>query len=277
MTTSYSSSHHAMIRNEPQSRRGPRSSWTALCLALSVALTAPAAHAQSMEERLRSELRNVTQQLQQLQSERAQTMAAKSTAEAQREAARKDNEQLRAQMAQLRTQLGIAQDEAGKLEAVREAAHAQVAASYAQIDKFRGAYEELLGIARASEAKRVTLEASLKDRDGLLTMCEQKNAEMYVAGKELLSAYEAFGTGDMLKIRQPFAGQARVLFDEQAQAHGDKLYEAQFNRDAAAALARKQEAANPEAANQEAVNQGTVNPETAKPAAAGNASRPAND
>jgi len=256
MTTLYFSRRHATIRQEPVSRRGLRFPWTGLWLALSVVWAAPAAHAQSMEERLRSELRNVTQQLQQVQSERAQTLAAKATAEAQREAAHKDNEQLRAQIAQLRKQLGVAQDEAGKLEAVREAAHAQVAASHAQIDKFRGAYEELLGMARASEAKRLTLEASLKDRDGLLTMCEQKNADMYAAGKELLSAYEAFGTGDMLKIRQPFAGQARVLFDEQAQAHGDKLYEAQFNRDAAAAQSRKQETSN-------------------QPAAADNASRPA--
>ena len=47
------------------------------------------AHAESMEERLRAQLRSTTQQLQQLQSEQAQVNAAKAAAEAQRDAAQK--------------------------------------------------------------------------------------------------------------------------------------------------------------------------------------------
>lgn len=205
----------------------------ALGLALAAVLGAPVtAQAQSMEERLRTELRSVTQQLQQLQSERAQLNAAKSTAEAQRDAAQKEIEQLRGQSKQLQQKLEAAQTEAGKLDQVREAAREQVAASQAHAAQVRGAYDELLGMARASEARRNSLETALKASEGLLTMCESKNADMYAAGKELLAAYESFGTGDMLKIRQPFAGKARVLFDEQAQAYGDKLYDAQFIRDA---------------------------------------------
>jgi TolA-binding protein len=205
----------------------------ALGLALAAVLGAPVtAQAQSMEERLRTELRSVTQQLQQLQSERAQLNAAKSTAEAQRDAAQKEIEQLRGQGKQLQQKLEAAQTEAGKLDQVREAAREQVAASQAHAAQVRGAYDELLGMARASEARRNSLETALKASEGLLTMCESKNADMYAAGKELLAAYESFGTGDMLKIRQPFAGKARVLFDEQAQAYGDKLYDAQFIRDA---------------------------------------------
>jgi len=205
----------------------------ALGLALAAVLGAPVtAQAQSMEERLRTELRSVTQQLQQLQSERAQLNAAKSTAEAQRDAAQKEIEQLRGQGKQLQQKLEAAQTEAGKLDQVREAAREQVAASQAHAAQVRGAYDELLGMARASEARRNSLETALKASEGLLTMCESKNADMYAAGKELLAAYESFGTGDMLKIRQPFAGKARVLFDEQAQAYGDKLYDAKFIRDA---------------------------------------------
>ncbi len=205
----------------------------ALGLALAAVLGAPVtAQAQSMEERLRTELRSVTKQLQQLQSERAQLNAAKSTAEAQRDAAQKEIEQLRGQGKQLQQKLEAAQTEAGKLDQVREAAREQVAASQAHAAQVRGAYDELLGMARASEARRNSLETALKASEGLLTMCESKNADMYAAGKELLAAYESFGTGDMLKIRQPFAGKARVLFDEQAQAYGDKLYDAQFIRDA---------------------------------------------
>jgi len=223
----------ADMRTSVRTRKQAPGGLAALGLALAAVLGAPVtAQAQSMEERLRTELRSVTQQLQQLQSERAQLNAAKSTAEAQRDAAQKEVEQLRGQGRQLQQKLEAAQTEAGKLDQVREAAREQVAASQAHAAQVRGAYDELLGMARASEARRNSLETALKEREGLLTMCESKNADMYAAGKELLAAYESFGTGDMLKIRQPFAGKARVMFDEQAQGYGDKLYDAQFNRDA---------------------------------------------
>ncbi|MNW17490.1 hypothetical protein D3C71_2166960 [compost metagenome] len=50
---------------------------------------------------------------------------------------------------------------------------------------------------------------------------------MYQAGKDILNAYERISTGDILALKQPFAGKARVQFEEQAQAYGDKLYDAQ--------------------------------------------------
>src|SRR6478735_8528603 len=65
-------------------------------LAAAVALCAAglsigsAAQAESMEERLRAQLRSTTQQLQQLQSEQAQINAAKTAAETQRDAAQKE-------------------------------------------------------------------------------------------------------------------------------------------------------------------------------------------
>lgn len=212
-------------------RRGVGRASRAAVLAAAVAagLAAPLAHGQSMEERLRTELRSTTQRLQQLQSEQAQLNAAKSAAEAQRDAAKKEVEQLRAQLGKAQ---GVAEQLAEQQDAVRQAAQAQVAASNEQVGKFKDAYDELLGLARATEARRVSLDASLKTRDAQLTACEQKNDDLYAAGKELLTAYESFSTGDLLKIRQPFAGKARVLFDQQAQAYGDKLYDAKFDREA---------------------------------------------
>jgi len=220
-----------------------------LAAILACGLSASAVHAQSMEERLRTELRSTTQRLQQLQSEQAQVNAARSTAEAQRDAAQKEVEALRAQLAKAQ---GTAESLAKQQDEVRQAAREQVAASVDQVNKFRGAYDELLVLARATEVRRVALDASLKTSETQLAACEKKNDELYAAGKELLSAYESFSTADLLKIRQPFAGKARVLFDEQAQAYGDKLYDGKFNRDAAVARPQAGEAQGQPPAQSEA-------------------------
>ncbi|WP_260986336.1 DNA repair protein [Bordetella genomosp. 13] len=198
----------------------------ATAAAMATMLTVFPAHAQSMEERLRTQLRSATQQLQQLQSQQAQLTAAKTAAETQRDAAQKEVEQLRAQ-------LGKAQGQAEQLsqqqDAVRDAARAQAAASNEQIGKFKAAYDELLGIARAKDAEGKKLQAALTERDSQFKLCQQKNDQMYAAGKEILSAYESFSTGDLLSIRQPLAREARVQFDEKAQEYGDKLYDGKYD------------------------------------------------
>jgi chromosome segregation ATPase len=207
-------------------------------LAAAVALCAAglsigsAAQAESMEERLRAQLRSTTQQLQQLQSEQAQINAAKTAAETQRDAAQKELESLRAQLAKSR---GQAEKLAGQQEAMLESAQAQAAASHAQLGKFKGAYDELLTLSRAKETERVALARTLAQRDEEVKVCVAKNREMYAAGKEILNAYERISTGDILALKQPFAGKARVQFEEQAQAYGDKLYDAQAPRSQAAA------------------------------------------
>nr|WP_315526798.1 DNA repair protein [uncultured Achromobacter sp.] len=218
-------------RHSPAAGRGRRfAAAVALCAAgLSLA---GGAQAESMEERLRAQLRSTTQQLQQLQSEQAQVNAAKAAAEAQRDAAQKELESLRGQLAKSR---GQAEKLAEQQGAVMESAQAQIAASHAQLGKFKGAYDELLALTRAKETERQTLARNLAQRDEEVKVCVAKNRDMYEAGKEILTAYERISTGDILALKQPFAGKARVKFEEQAQAYGDKLYDAQVPRSQAAA------------------------------------------
>lgn len=218
-------------RHPPVAGRGRRfAAAVALCAAgLSLA---SGARAESMEERLRAQLRSTTQQLQQLQSEQAQVNAAKAAAEAQRDAAQKELESLRAQLAKSQ---GQAEKLAEQQGAVMESAQAQVAASHAQLGKFKGAYDELLTLARTKEAERQALARNLSQRDEEVKVCVARNRDMYEAGKEILNAYERISTGDILALKQPFAGKARVKFEEQAQAYGDKLYDAQVPRSQAAA------------------------------------------
>ncbi|BCA29083.1 DNA repair protein [Metapseudomonas otitidis] len=202
-------------------------------LALGLALLASSgAHAEGMEERLRTQLRSTTQQLQALQSEQAQAAAARSAAESQLSTAQAQIKRLEAELAKARQQN---EQLAGQQAALHEAAQAQVAASNEQVGKFKQAYEELLTRARGVEAARVQLTSDLAARDEQLQQCTTRNHEMYQVAREVLDAYERIDVADVVKLRQPFASRARVKFEELAQSYGDRLYDTQFD----AALAPK--------------------------------------
>ncbi|MBO2931048.1 DNA repair protein [Metapseudomonas otitidis] len=202
-------------------------------LALGLALLASSgAHAEGMEERLRTQLRSTTQQLQALQSEQALAAAARSAAESQLSTAQAQIKRLEAELAKARQQN---EQLAGQQAALHEAAQAQVAASNEQVGKFKQAYEELLTRARGVEAARVQLTGDLAARDEQLQQCTTRNHEMYQVAREVLDAYERIDVADVVKLRQPFASRARVKFEELAQSYGDRLYDTQFD----AALAPK--------------------------------------
>lgn len=109
-----------------------------------------------------------------------------------------------------------------------------MAASAEQTGKFKKAYDELLVMARAKEAERSKLQAQLAERDTQVQQCSVKNQQMYGVAKQILTAYENIDVAEVMKIRQPFAGSARVKFDELAQGFGDELYKTQFDAPQAA-------------------------------------------
>ena len=84
-------------------------------------------------------------------------------------------------------------------------------------------------MARAKESERAGLQAQLAERDGQVQQCQARNQQMYGVAKEMLAAFEKVDIADVMKMRQPFAGSARVRFEELAQAYGDRLYESQFD------------------------------------------------
>jgi chromosome segregation ATPase len=194
-------------------------------------LIATGAHAEGMEERLRTQLRSTTQQLQALQSQQAQASAAQLAAQNEAKAAQAQIKQLSAELAKAK---GVAEQLAGQQQSVHSQAQAQVAASAEQTGKFKKAYDELLVMARAKEAERSKLQAQLTERDTQVQQCSVKNQQMYGVAKQILTAYENIDVAEVMKIRQPFAGSARVKFDELAQGFGDDLYKTQFDAPQAA-------------------------------------------
>jgi len=194
-------------------------------------LIATGASAEGMEERLRTQLRSTTQQLQALQSQQAQASAAQLAAQNEAKAAQAQIKQLTAELAKAK---GLAEQLAGQQQSLHSQAQAQVAASAEQTGKFKKAYDELLVLARGKEAERAKLQAQLAERDTQVQQCSAKNQQMYGVAKQILTAYENIDVAEVMKIRQPFAGSARVKFDELAQGFGDELYKTQFDAPQAA-------------------------------------------
>ena len=194
-------------------------------------LIATGASAEGMEERLRTQLRSTAQQLQALQSQQAQASAAQLAAQNEAKAAQAQIKQLTAELAKAK---GAAEQLAGQQQNLHDQARAQVAASVEQTGKFKKAYDDLLVMARAKEAERSKLEAQLIERDTQVQQCSAKNQQMYGVAKQILTAYENIDVAEVMKIRQPFAGSARVKFDELAQGFGDELYKTRFDAPQAA-------------------------------------------
>ena len=201
-----------------------------LLLGLSLFI-AQGASAEGMEERLRTQLRSTTQQLQALQSQQAQASAAQLAAQNDAKAAQAQIKQLTAELAKAK---GVAEQLADQQQNLHSQAQAQIAASNEQVGKFKKAYDELLVMARAKEAERSKLQAQLAERDTQVQQCSVKNQQMYGVAKQILTAYENIDVAEVMKIRQPFAGSARVKFDELAQGFGDELYKTQFDAPQAA-------------------------------------------
>ncbi|MDP9782343.1 DNA repair protein [Pseudomonas fluorescens] len=184
------------------------------------------AHGEGLEERLRAQLRSTTAQLQALQSEQAQASAARQAAEGQAKDAQAQIKQLTAQLTKAQA---LIDQLSGQQQNLQSQAQAQVAASNEQVGKFKKAYEELLTLARGKETERARLEGQLSERDTQVQQCAVKNQQMYEVAKTLLHAYETIDVTDIMKIRQPFAAQARVRFEELAQGFGDDLYKNRFD------------------------------------------------
>ncbi|WP_291587757.1 hypothetical protein [Comamonas sp. UBA7528] len=189
------------------------------------------AQEQSMEERLRAQLRTVTGQLQQAQNELALLKSGGGTAA--RAANPPQEEALRAELAQSRQQLAREREHSSRrdaeVQAVRQQATEVIGKSNAQVNQFRTAYNELLKIARVAEAERLRLAEAATAQQAAITQCEAKNKQLHALGQEILQAYETLDLGTLISARQPFAAKSRVKFEEVAQQYGDKLYEGKFD------------------------------------------------
>ncbi len=207
------------------------------------------ASAQSLDDKLRTQLRTTTQQLRDLQDTQAQAQADKAAAEQQRDAALAQLKQAQAQLEAAKGQ-PEAQRAGERALAAEKTAHAQDAQ---QLAKYKSAYEELLALSKTREAERTRLQAAQSTSAAQVQACEAKNLRLYEVGHSVLDAYEHLDLATYLKSREPFAQQARVKYDQIAQDYGDALYAGRYDPNATAAPAAASSGAGASAAGASAV------------------------
>lgn len=194
-----------------------------------LAVAAPAvASAQTMEDRLRTQLRQSVEELRALQAQQASWQAEKADLQAQLDRAKaaggdgKVSAAQRAELAALRAELEKAKQAAGdsagnvtKLQAELNTANEKGRAAIAEINRLTTERQQIVSAA--------------KELEGTLAICQTKNQELYRTGKEILTAYENVGFGKVLFGREPFIQAKRVELENEAQAYGDKLYNSTFD------------------------------------------------
>lgn len=185
---------------------------------------------QSMEERLRAELRNVTAQLQQTRGE-LDVLKAKGApaAKAVPAAAAPARDGLKKELARSQSQLAQERAQREKLAAEQQRGAAAAQEATASLAQYRQASERLAATGKQIEAERARLDAEVASQRGALARCESKNAQLYAAGQDILQAYEGLDVLDVMQARQPFAAQSRVKLEQIAQQYGDQLYQGRFD------------------------------------------------
>lgn len=192
-----------------------------------VAAQAQTAGQQSMEERLRAQLRATTTQLQQAQAELARLQAGGVAANGP--AASAGGADMQKELAEAKAQLAIERARARRLEAGQAGVRHEAQTIAAQSSKLQDSHAQLQKTAQTAEAERQRLAAEAEKRSSALQQCEAKNVQLYSLGKEVLHAYETVDFGTVFSTRQPFAAKARAKYEQIAQDYGDRLYQGRFD------------------------------------------------
>jgi len=219
----------------------------ALALAAAV-LIGGTSQAQSLDDKLRAQLRTVLGQLHDLQNSQATLEAEKASAEQERDA-------LKAKLASgggraprptavispvLQAELDKERAENARLTQANQQAQGEIA-------KYRDAYTHVVETSQQIHAERDRLAQESRANVDALAACEIKNIQLVKIGRDVLDAYTKIGVKDALERGEPLIGLKRVRMERLAQEYGDKVYEARFDPRAVKPTAPVKPAASPSA------------------------------
>jgi hypothetical protein len=188
--------------------------FTALLLGgLVGAWSATAQQQENPESRLRAALRQATIQLRDLEDQNAALLAKQSAAERDRLASAQKLDADEKELAALRRQ-----SQSG-LAAIQQAADADKQS----LAKWQAAYNDAANIARTRDGDAKRLEAEAVRLREQVRLAEQKNAELYKLGHDLLDLYDKKDLGDLLAGSEPVTKLKRVEYENIMQDYQDKL------------------------------------------------------
>lgn len=174
-----------------------------------------AAHADQEGDRLREALRTATAQARAAEDQRAALQAKLTTAEQGRERLRKQNEAYRAQ---------VKEAEQAYRQAVRDF-NERLAERDDSLEKWRVAYGEAAGVARAKDAERAKFEAEATAFKASTKACEAKNVQLIKVANDVVTKYDAMDPFEKVLDHDPVFGLKRVEHQNAAQDFRDKILE----------------------------------------------------
>jgi chromosome segregation ATPase len=192
-----------------------------VAVVLAVWFSAGSAQAQSLEEQLRTQLRETRGQLQDLQSEQAAWNAQKQGIQNERDQAHKELAQAQAELSKLRASAAGSGPELAAERSARQRAEAA-------LQQAQRSGTDAAAKLQTQQARESTLTIELADAKNELNTCGSRNQQLYKVGQEILDAYAHMDMGTVLSARQPFAAAARVKLENAAQGYGDRLYEQRY-------------------------------------------------
>jgi hypothetical protein len=195
-----------------------------LALVIALSLAASAVQAQSLEDRLRSQLTATVAELRDIKANQAALAA-------QKDAAEHDRDALKADLAAARAKLRTA---AAPRPETSDADLAKAKAEQSALDQVR--LDAALVESRRLAQQLASLQGDQERQAGQLTantealgVCRTKHAQLTVVADDILGAYNHISGAGMLLRREPFTGLKRVKVQTRVQTFGDRLYEARLD------------------------------------------------
>src|SRR5580693_132781 len=174
----------------------------------------------TVEERLRGQLRSTMLQLRDAQNQAATLQSAQAEDEKQKKA-------LTDRVDELTKQAASDKDAATKTIADLNAKVTDQTTLINQmkdaLDKWKEAYNKAVEVANTKEAQRAKFESQAIVLQRRVENDENKNLALYQLGKEVLNRYEKFGLGTAITSREPFVGITKVKLENLVQDYSDKL------------------------------------------------------
>jgi hypothetical protein len=187
----------------------------ALAIVVLALLPALAADAQT-DDRLRTQLRQVTIQLRQAQDDQAAAQAQKIAAEMERD--------------QLKRQLAVAQAELARARHSGD----RVGVVEGELAKVKADLGQAADAAQKDKVERERMQADVLATASMLGACQAKNAKLLAIANQILREYENFDMLDAVGANEPFTKLKRVELENLAQDYQDRIDDSMFDTKAAA-------------------------------------------
>ena len=188
-----------------------------------LALATPVA---AQEDRLREQLEDARNRIQQLQAERAALEGRIRSLESDLEASETRSQAMQASVERSRGQIEELNAAVAQRTNIAASAQAQINAARRQAAEAQQAYAQLL-------AQTGAIQGQFESQQAIIKLAEEKNQALVETGKAILADYEEQTFGGRLLAREPITQLYKVRLENEFQSFRDQIMDLRFVPEAA--------------------------------------------